>query len=295
MRMIGAVVVAAGLATAGVQAQQQLQVFASVIDGAGGDLQSLVPGDVELTEGGMALKIAKIEPIVGWPTRLQVLIDNGAGIGSENLTHLRNGLRGMLTALPDGIEVSVFTIAPQARTLIKATTDKAAMLKGVDLLSPDAGAGRFVESLNEALQRVERDKSDHFPMLVIIGSAAGDTNVMERDLERIQKRLIGKPTTVHVAILNSVGRTASMGAMQGEVGMFVTKMTGGRFESIAAASRLATLMPEFGELVAASHERQSRQFRITADRPAAGPVGTVSIASRGGLKVTGLSFDGRHP
>jgi hypothetical protein len=294
MRMTGAAVVAVGLAVAGLGAQQQIQVFASIVDGGGASPATLEPADVRLVEGAADLKVARIEPVTGWPTRLQVLIDNGAGTGGENLQHLRNGLRGLLEALPDGIEVSVYTTAPQPRPIVRPTTDKALMLKGVDLLAPDGGVGRFVESLNEALQRIERDKSDHFPMIVTVGSAVGDTNVMDRDIERIQKRIIARPPTIHVAILNSVGRNAG-GAVQGEVGMAVAKMTGGRFESIAAASRMATLMPEYGTLVAASHEKQSRQFRITAERTSSGPPGSISIASRSGLKVTGLSFDGRHP
>ena len=47
-------------------------------------------------------------------------------------------------------------------------------------------------------------------------------------------------------VLSLIGsRSAQGGANQTEVGVGLTKMTGGRFESIAAPNRLATLLPWF--------------------------------------------------
>jgi hypothetical protein len=291
-----AVGVAVCLASTISQAQQQLQVFGSIVDGTGAAPAALEPGDVRVIEGGVELKTVKVEAVTGWPTKLQLLIDNGIGLGSENLSHVRNGLKGLIEALPAGVELAVYTTAPQPRSLVRPTTDKAAMLKGVDLLVTDSGAGRFIESLNEALQRIERDKTNYFPVIVTVGTAAGDRNVMDRDVERIQKRILDKPTTVHVAILSLTGRSASQGAIQGEIGIWATQTTRGRFETIAAPVRLATLMPEFGAQVAASHQKQATQFRVTVERPnPAAPVGGVSMGTRAGLKVVGLSFDGLHP
>lgn len=291
-----AVGVAVCLASAVSQAQQQVQVFGSIVDATGAAPATLEPGDVRVIEGGVELKTVKVEPVTGWPTRLQVLIDNGVGIGGENISHVRNGLKGLIEALPAGVELAVYTTAPQPRNIVKATSDKAAMSKGVDLLSPDSGAGRFIESLNEALQRIEKDKTNHFPVIVTIGTSAGDRNVMDRDVERIQKRILDKPTTVHVAILSLTGRTAGGGAIQGEVGIWAAKTTRGRFENLASPSRLATLMPEMGAQVAASHQKQATQFRVTVERPdPSAPVGGVSMGTRAGLKVVGLSFDGLHP
>jgi hypothetical protein len=116
---------------------------------------------------------------------------------------------------------------------------------------------------------------------------------VKRIFERIQK----KPTTIHVVLLNSTTGSASGGANQTQVGMAVTEATRGRYESIAAPTRLATLLPEIGKQVAASHEKQSHQFRLTVERPAGakGDVGQVGAGARGGLQVKGLSMDGRLP
>jgi hypothetical protein len=277
------------------RAQQQFQIYASVADASGNAVSKLEPADLRVMEGGVEAKVIKVEP-VNWPVKVQLLLDNGIGLGPGNLQILKDGVKGLIEALPDNLEVTIVTTAPQPRFLVRPTTDKAMMIEGLSRLAPDSGAGRFVESMNEATQRIEKDKSDHFPVIIMAGTSSGDANVLDRDVKRIFERIEKKPTTVHVILLNSTG-SASGGANQTQVGLAVTSATRGRYESIAAASRLSTLLPEIGKQVAASHEKQSHQFRLTVERPAGakGDVGQVGAGARGGLVVRGVSMDGRLP
>jgi hypothetical protein len=275
-------------------AQEQLQIYASVADGTGNAVKSLEPADIRVLEGGVEAKVVKVEP-VNWPVKVQLLLDNGIGLGSGNIQILKDGVTGLIGALPENLEVTIVTTAPQPRFLVRPTTDKAMMIEGLARLAPDSGAGRFVESMNEATQRIEKDKSDHFPVIIMVGTSSGDANVMERDVKRIFERIQKKPTTVHVVLLNSTTGSASGGANQTQVGLAVTQQTRGRYESIAAATRLATLLPEFGKEVAASHAKTSNQFRLTVERPTGvkGNVGQVSAGARkAGYVITGLSMDG---
>jgi hypothetical protein len=59
-------------------------------------------------------KIVKVEPI-NWPTRLQVLVDNGKGV-TNPVTSLRDGLTGLFDVMPAGVEMSMYltTGAPRA-------------------------------------------------------------------------------------------------------------------------------------------------------------------------------------
>ena len=139
-------------------------------------------------------------------------------MGSANLNQLRNGVRGLLEALPPGLEMTLVTTAPQPRFLVRATTDRQALLAGVDKLAPDTGAGRFVESLNEALQRFERDKTDFFGIIVSLGTTMGDNRVPDRDINQIFERAQKKPTTVHVVMVSTGSQSASGGVVQQEVG-----------------------------------------------------------------------------
>ena len=284
------------LSVAVVKGQQQFQIFASIVEAASGaPVKSLEPADVKVVENGVEAPVARIDPIE-WPMKVQLLVDNGAGLGSENLQHLRNGVKGFLEAMPAGVEVSLLSTAPQARFIVRPTTDRIQMLDGVGRLTPDSGTGRFVESQNEAAQRIEKDEKDHFPVIVIAGTSSGDSNVLERDIQRLMQRLQKRPATVHVVLLTNV-RTASGGSVQTNVGLAITQMTGGKYEGIAAASRLATLLPEIGAQVAKSHEKQSHQFRITVERPkgASGDLGNIGMSVRSGLRTAGLSRDGRLP
>ena len=79
------------------------------------------------------------------------------------------------------------------------------------------------------------------------------------------------------------------------MGISVTKYTGGKFENINSPMRIATLLSEWGKDVATMVERQSHQFRVTADRPsgAAGDIGKISMGAKSPLVLSGLSFDGR--
>ena len=290
--------VAVGLCVASgdVRAQQQVQLYASVADVTGKPVATLEPADLKVLEGGVEAKVVKVEP-VSWPVKVQLLVDNGIGLGGQNIQSLKDGIKGLIEALPENLEVTIVTTAPQPRFLVRPTTDKAMMIEGLSRLAPDGGAGRFVESMNEATQRIEKDKTDHFPVIISSATSSGDANVLERDVKRIFERIQKRPTTVHVVLLNSTTGSATGGANQTQVGLAVTQATRGRYESIAVPTRLATLLPELGKQVAASHEKQSHQFKITVERPAgkSGELGQLSAGGRSGLVLQGLSTDGRLP
>ena len=181
LRVVAAGIVVLGLAVTAGHAQEQFQVFATIVDGTGAAPAVLQPADVSVTENGVEATVLKIET-VSFPVKLQLLVDNGIGLGSENIGHLRNGVRGLLDAIPADVEVTVVATAPQPRFLVRATTDRDAITKGLALLSPDGSAGRFVESLNEATQRIDRDKGDYAPVIVAFATTAGDRNVRDSDV-----------------------------------------------------------------------------------------------------------------
>lgn len=279
------------IAAAAPSAQEQITVLATVTDPTTkASVDSVNPADVRLTEDGMPLKVVRVEP-VNRVVKVQVLVDNGLGIGADNIADLRQGLRGLLEALPPGVETSVFTTAPQARTLVKPTTDRGALLQGVDRLAPDTGTGRFTESLGEAAERARRDDEDTFTVIVTAGTTSGDGNVQDRDVQRLFERLQGRPVMVHVLLYSGAsGRSITGGQLQTEVGLAATKLTGGRYENINTMSRYVTLMPELGAEVAQQTAAQARQFRIVAERAKSGDFGRFGLGVAGKL-TTNVSLE----
>lgn len=280
------------------QAQQTQQLFLSLVDVSGMPVTDLRQEEVTVLEDGMKRETLKIEPIT-WPVKLVVLVDNGV-VANNALAQLRNGLRAFFETLPDGIEMSLVTLNPQPRTVVRPTTERQKLLQGIDLITPDSGAARFAEGLLETVNRFDKDKSDHFPVIMVVGTDGPESSTFrDKDVERLSNKITENAVTVHIVMLSLGGeRTSSAsGALQVQLGLALTEQTGGRYENIAAVTRLPMLLPEFGERIAKSHVRQSHQYRITYVRPAGAGVpsqGISATASREGL--TGmLSVDGRVP
>jgi len=283
-------------------AQRQFSFFAHFSDASGKPIGGLQDTDIMVQEDGADGKVLSLEPI-DWPIRVAILIDNGAG-SSDRLNHTREGVRGLIQALPANTEASLQTTAPQPRFLVRPTRDKGALLNAVDLITPDTSAGRFVEGLIETVSRFDKERADKergnfFPVVVILGSLTAEgSSIRDRDVQRLGQQLATRAVTVHVVMVgpnNQSGTSNVANAIQ--LGIEATKQTGGRYEAIAATTRLVTLLPEIGVQVAQADERQRAQYRVTFERPAgkSGPqVGGIGLAGTRGMSVK-LTLDGHMP
>lgn len=264
---MAALLVAASGAARGLEAGgQERHMFLSLVDQAGFPVTDLRPDEIGVLEDGAEREILRLESI-DWPMKLTVLVDNGPA-SANALVHLRNGLRAFFEELPAGVEISLLTTAPQPRWIVRPTRDHQKLIESIPLVAPDSSAPKFLEALVEAAERIDRDDSNHFPVIVILGSDGPEgSSIVERDIERMAARIARNATTLHVVMLGLGGRRtlSTTGANQVEVGIQLARMTGGRYEAIAASTRLATLLPELAEQIAQSHLRQSRQYRITYD------------------------------
>jgi hypothetical protein len=247
-----------------VAAQKQQQIFVSLTAPNGTPVTDLQASDVTVNEDGVDCKIVKLEP-VNWPIKLHVLVDNGKP-NTNPINSLRDGLKGLFDQMPEGIEMSMYVTAGSPHPIVRATTDKQKLLDGISVIAPDSGVGAFFDALSEAGGRIDKDKTPGFPVILMIGSDLGRVNVGDRDFQKLQETILKRAVTVHVIVMSGSG--SSGGAAQTEIGLALTKMTGGRYENINSPTRLATLLPEFGKRIAESHARQSHQYRVTYERPA---------------------------
>jgi len=274
-------------------AQKEGQLFVKIVGSDGKPVEDLKTGEVTVTEDGAECKTVKVEPI-DWPMKVQILIDNGK-INTNPINPLRDGLTALLEAIPEGVEVAMYTTAPQPRPIGKPTTDKQQLLKSMALIAPDSGAGAFFDALSEAAARTDKDKTPHFPVILMIGSDLGRSDVRDRDFQKLQENIIKHAMTVHIIVASGgAGGGASGGALQTDLGLALTKLSGGRYENITGGTRLATLLPEYGKRIAESNAKQSHQFRVTYERPTAkrGTQLGTSISRPG---TVSLSIDGHMP
>jgi hypothetical protein len=266
------------LSGAALGAQNQITLLASFVErGSNTPVETLTPADVQVTEDGLTATVVKVEPVVR-SVKIEVLIDNGSGVG-RNIAELRNGVRRLVEALPPNVDTTLVTTSPQPRFLVRATKNRDELLKGVDRLAPDSGTGRFTESLAEAAERANKDK-DTFPVIIAAGTTSGDGRVLESDMQRALDQVGRKPMIVHV-LMYSGERSASGGGTQVEIGQRAAQMTNGRYEFINTMTRYSALLPELGAEVAKQLSGNSRQFRVTVQRPDGkkGELGKVSVSS----------------
>jgi len=289
LRRYVAAVCLVGLSVASLAAQQQFTLLATLLDTEkGAPPETVAPSAIHVAEDGADAKVVKVDAAVR-TVKVQVLIDNGVGIG-QNLTEVRNGVRGLIEAIPPDVETTLVTTSPQPRFLVKATKSREELLKGVDRLTLDSGTGRFTESLTEAAERANKEK-DAFTIFVAAGTTSGDRDIRDVHTKRLLEQIQGKPMIVHV-VMFSGERSATGGDIQIEVGQVVSKMTGGRYENINNISRYATLLPEFGAEVKKQGAGTTRMFRITVQRPEGkkGPLGKISV-SAGALSLTSVKME----
>jgi hypothetical protein len=287
----GVFVLVAAAAT-GVSAQDQITFFLSATTVAGEPITDLKAEDLAVAEDGKPTSVVKMAP-VNWPVKVTVLVDNGAGT-SQLLSQYRSGLKTFLAALPGGVEVSILTLAPQPRWIVRPTRDAEELQKSVDLITPDSSSSRTIEGLVEAANRIEQENRKQvmsFPVIVIVSTtgAEGSTS-REMEVNKMAKQLVAYPVRVHTIMLNTGSTPGSfVGARQVHVAKSLADITGGRYEGIAAATRIPALLEEFAQMIAAAHAFQSHQYIVTVQRPAGvtGPLGQMMTGpKRVGIRVT---------
>ncbi len=155
VRLLAVAVLLATLSGSVLHAQRQFEFFVSAVDAAGAPVTDLKADEIVITEGGAAASVERME-LVTKPVKVQVLVDNGIGTGSQ-LVQFRNGLKGFFAALPLGVESSLLTLSPQPRWVVRSTNDRVQLAKGVDMIAPDDGGSKFIDGLVEASGRIEAD------------------------------------------------------------------------------------------------------------------------------------------
>jgi hypothetical protein len=282
----------------------QLQVFISAVDANGAPVSDLKPEEISMTENGAPGKVVSLERH-SLPVKLTITVDNG----KESVTALaamRAGLTGLVEALPPDVEVTLITTAPQPAMVVRPTTDRAQMTRGISRfgVEPDESA-RFSEALVEYAERLEKDFKDkkltYAPVLVMVSTSAPENSSLQRDtIEKGLKTLLTRGARVSVAMTTTKPTNADSidnlkNGRQALIASPIVKASGGKFETLVAFNGLTTLLPEWGNEIAAAHTKQTSQFRAVIDRPggATGPLNNINMRlTRPGLNGS-VSADGR--
>lgn len=331
---------ALGPAGAVVRAQQQFELFVAAIDDRTQlPANDLTASELIVTEQGESGRIVRVERY-SLPLRLTILVDNGAGLrdprtlppGSpdaglfgqlppradglpqdvggvqEALVHYRRGLQALIEALPGDLDVEVVALSPNPRWLTRATTNRAQILRSVQLLTPeDQFPSRFSDALVEYAKRLDRDfrgelageRPPYVPVLVALGSTGLDGSQPRRDdLRDMLESMLAYGVRSHFAMLTRHGGPFAINAgSQVLVAKAVQELTHGEYVPLAVPSRAATLLQEWGERIAVAHRVGTTQYRVTVERPAgmSGPITELGMFIRREGYSGVVTVDGRVP
>lgn len=266
-------------------AQVQSQ-FLLPLSTADGKRATVGPNDLVFAEDGKPIKVLKIEPVDA-PVHVTLALENSRGL-SDNWVLVRQGAQAFIDAMPPEVEVTLMSTAPQGRIVVKSTTDHAALKKGVDAISADAGAGRFIESFVDWSDRIDKDKdkSKYTPVLVTLGSTYGEEMVRESDVKKAVDRLPVLNATVHVIMVNAKTNQGGSADAQIAVAQNITSRTRGKLEMISTYLRLAPALTEMGAEVAKM--QTGGQYLVTVERPDGSPtnrIGALAVTAPAGVTV----------
>jgi hypothetical protein len=280
------------------------QFVVSASDASGAPVTDLKPEDVVMTEAGVRQQVVKVEPF-SVPLKITLAVDNGID-SSEALSHYRAGLKGFVEALPEGIELTLITIAPQPRMVVRPTTDKAQIQRAINGFAPEQAAPRFSDSIVEYSQRLQREARDnktppYVPVMIVLSTTSvQQTSYEPPEIAKAMNFLVARRARLNMIVMSTrTGQATSAetlnASVQAIIGQPVVKATNGRYEALAASSRVATLLPEWGKDLAALHTRQANQVLVTVQRAQGGNLNNPQIElARQGLNGQ-VTIDGFLP
>jgi hypothetical protein len=303
--------------SAGLRAQEQSAIYLFAVDGTGTPLLDLKTSDITIREDAGPSTIVSVRRF-GWPLKVVVLVDNGPRT-ADALVHYRTGLMRFVAGLPPAIPVSLIATAPNPRWLIRETTDRVRIERGINLITTDEGLGRFSDALIEYASRLDdefrRVSSEqlppYLPVLVSIATTHQDGSLVQRDanLRMITSLRRHRVWTNMIMISPSRSLTQPGGlpaiesdeGQNAEIAKTVQEFTRGRYVPITGSGTsalISTILPELAQQITLRYIRQMTQHRIVLDRPAgvSGPMKnfSLSLLNHPGAQIR-VSTDGSMP
>lgn len=286
------------------QAGQTFQFIVSATDATGEPVTDLKPEEVVFAEKAGKGTVSKVEPFA-LPVKVTIAVDNGQD-SSLALPNYRNGLKGFVEAFPANTEMTIITTSPQPRMVVRPTTDRTQILRGINGFAPESERPRFTDALVEFSQRLQKEVKDgktplYVPILLMVSTATNESSSYQpNEVQRALEFLVSRRAKLYVTVNSTRSGEASAAAdlntnRQAIISIPATKALNGRYEAIAIFNRLDTLLPEYGKELAAYAKRLGTQHLVTVQRAGAGPLEDLRIElAREGLKGA-VSTDGYYP
>jgi hypothetical protein len=187
-------------------------------------------------------------PALGRPMRIVILVDSSGAVASV-LNPFRAGLAAFIDAMPPEIEIGIISSGGQMRIRQAPTTDRELLKKAAGSFASDQGANQFLESLIEADQRFLRVREKRPVFMILTTDMARTVAELRFDAyNQFVDSFRSRRGMAHAIVL----RNSDSGTVT-QIAENLVKNTGGRIETIAAATAIPKLMLEMAQLVNAQY------------------------------------------
>lgn len=253
---VAIVIAAVFAAPAFAAAQIPKQVFVTVTTGSGVPVLDLMPEDFTISEASLTRKVTHAA-LANDTMRIALIVDSGEVV-AQLLNQFRPGLQSFVDALPEPTEIGLMTIGRQARMRVPPTADRKKLGDVFKGFFSDGGGTAALDGVMEGYDRILKKAENRWPILVLVttdGAAAGSTR--EDELERFLNVAQSAGVTAHAIVVALRGN-----GMPTIVAMELTRVTGGSYQVIAAATALPERLRMLGERLASAHKQAANQYRV---------------------------------
>ena len=236
----------------------RLYVFAT--DRAGTAVEDLSAADIDVKENGATCRLLEVRH-GNEPLRVVVLVDNSDAIAIDPL---RKGLRELLSRIPADAEIGLATIAGGGYDLrVAPTLDRPRLEKSVSSLYGDGGGPRVAESLMQADKALFQDRTDRWPVFVLVTADSGVNTMAVKQIEfdAFSNHLQVVAASVHAVVLADAGNSQGARVLN-SLATNLTENTGGLFEEISNTRTLADTLARVGDRIASDHKRMAAGYEL---------------------------------
>ena len=253
--------------------------------------------EVEIREDGVKRPVLDVR-LANLPVKLTLLVDNG-GATVRAFDRVQDGLHGFLNRLPAHQDVSVLSLAPEPRWVIRGALDREEIHDGIDRIALESDSpARLLDGLVEASEWLAAEKAPHRPVIVIVSADGFDSSPDKAtQFDALIDRVWRNGITVHTLLMSTPrpGSLESRMSVPEAVGRDLGNVTGGSFTSIFLGSSLDQSLGDLAERIRSRNRELASQHLIRYERPYGSDPGSVRLMLiRLGVRFT-TTKDGKLP
>ncbi len=232
-------------------------IYVGVVDGKGNAVTGLTAADFAVREDGVAREVLRVGPAKE-PLDIVLLVDDSQA-ATASIPHLRDGLTKFIDRMQGRAKIGIVTFGERPTSIVEATTDSAALKKGVGRIFARPGSGAYLlEGISEVTKGFRLRESKRPVIIALTVEGIEFSNLQH---EKVLADLLASGAALHaLAIGTPAPTTTDELRNRGVVLADGTDWTGGRRDQLLSPMAIEErLLQVAGELL--------NQYAVTYGRP----------------------------